>query len=176
MTVISVFAFISLFGNSFEDIFKRLVSYFSMFKFASMVFEDVAKGDLEHTYGKISLSGFWQYVPRAIYPDKPFGFGPNYFTELYYPGTGEKGHSISFGEFTHYYVDFGWLGVFGPLFQLHFLLKLWCIFHLIKDNKKSWKFSFSIGYLILPTFLYHVPKLLGLIFFWLVTRARFTYR
>tara|TARA_X000000950_G_scaffold289362_1_gene412385 strand:+ start:1932 stop:3041 length:1110 start_codon:yes stop_codon:yes gene_type:complete len=176
MLIISVFAFISLFGNSFEDILKRLASYFSMFNFASMVFEDVAKGDLEHTFGQISLSGFWQYVPRSIYPDKPFGYGSNYFTELYFPGTGLKGHSISFGEFTHYYVDFGWLGVFAPLFQLYFLLKLWCIFHLIKDNKKSWKFSFSIGYLILPTFLFHLPILLGLIFFWLVNRGRLTYR
>jgi hypothetical protein len=102
------------FGAS-QDFLQRVKSYFDFMYYANKVFTDYANGTLEHTYGSISLSGFWSYVPRAIYPDKPFAYGSTTLVEMYMPGLAATGHTPSFGMFTAEFVDFGW---FAPLFSI----------------------------------------------------------
>lgn len=113
-----VILMLKLFGQfgASKDFLTRVKSYFDFMYYANKVFTDYANGTLEHTYGSISLSGFWSYVPRAIYPDKPFAFGSTKLVEMYMPGLAATGHTPSFGMFTAEFVDFGWL---APLFSIN---------------------------------------------------------
>jgi oligosaccharide repeat unit polymerase len=62
-------------------------------------------------WGTLALSQGWYYVPRALYPDKPFGYGPSAITEWMYPGAASDGYTPGILQWTAPYADFGVIGV-----------------------------------------------------------------
>lgn len=63
--------------------------------------------------GKVWLSSFWFFVPRALYPDKPFEYGATLLHGVLFPGAAEAGHTPGFLAWTPAYLDFGAVGVFA---------------------------------------------------------------
>lgn len=63
-------------------------------------------------FGAASLSDLWFYVPRAIYPDKPFEYGLTLIHQVLFPGMAELGHTPGILSWSLAYLDFGALGVF----------------------------------------------------------------
>lgn len=128
-----VFSFVfSLYSRQKTDVSlgTRILCYASYYNNARMFFSDFDE-DFEHAHGKEYLSGLWMYIPRAVYPDKPFSYGiVKYVTEKYYPGAGESGHTPAFGGPVESYLNFGFTGViligfitgyFSALFYRYFL-------------------------------------------------------
>ena len=63
-------------------------------------------------YGSISLSNIWYYVPRTVYPNKPFGYGQMQVAEFLFPGAAEQsGFTPGFMQWVAGYADFGIFGV-----------------------------------------------------------------
>jgi hypothetical protein len=66
--------------------------------------------DLQWGYG--SLSDFWFYVPRALYPEKPFEYGLTLIHKVLFPGSAELGSTPGVLPWALAYLDFGVVGVF----------------------------------------------------------------
>jgi oligosaccharide repeat unit polymerase len=62
-------------------------------------------------YGRITISSLWQYVPRVIYPSKPYAYGPASITEIMYPGAAEEGATPGLTGWIVPYTDFGIFGI-----------------------------------------------------------------
>lgn len=165
------------FGAS-QDFLTRVAAYFDFMNQASKVFEDYDAGQLKHTYGSISLSSFWSYVPRAIYPDKPFAYGSVTLVEMYYPGMAATGHTPSFGMFTTEFVDFGW---FAPLFAIMLNLNLILqVFSLVivttnANVANRWKVG-AILFVFSPGFGFHFPILFTFVVAFILIPALFKNR
>ena len=131
-----VFSFVfSLYSRQKTDVSlgTKILCYANYYNNARMFFSDFDE-DFEHEHGKEYLSSLWMYVPRAVYPDKPFSYGiVKYVVEKYYPGAGKRGHTPSFGSgmaAVESYLNFGFSGVvlvgfmrgyFSSLFYRYFL-------------------------------------------------------
>ena len=63
-------------------------------------------------YGEASLSDLWFYVPRAIYPAKPFEYGLTLIHGVLFPGMAELGHTPGILPWSLTYLDYGTFGVF----------------------------------------------------------------
>ncbi len=108
----------------------RILTYASYYDHGARFFADFDER-FEYQYGKEYLSGYWMYVPRAVYPQKPYSYGVvKYVVEKYYPGAGESGHTPAFGGPVEEYLNFGipgiiCIGFFGgyvaSLFYVYFL-------------------------------------------------------
>jgi hypothetical protein len=86
------------------------IAYFEYFVNTAHFMEDF-NGRFHFTYGGTWLSTLWQFVPRAIYPDKPFIFGQAVIMEDYNPGAGELGATPGILPWAASYLDFGSVGV-----------------------------------------------------------------
>jgi len=130
-----VFSFVfSLYSqNSNVALSKQILRYADYYNNARMFFSDF-DGEFEYAYGREYLSGLWNYIPRAIYPNKPYSYGiVKYVVEKYHPGAGKSGHTPSFGGSVgpvEEYLNFGIAGViaggfiggyFSSLFYRYFL-------------------------------------------------------
>lgn len=63
-------------------------------------------------YGAASLSNFWFFVPRSLYPDKPYEYGLTLIHEVLFPHMAETGNTPGLLSWSLNYLDFGTPGVF----------------------------------------------------------------
>lgn len=65
-----------------------------------------------HLYGGGALSSLWFFVPRGLYPDKPYEYGVLLIHRVVFPGAAEMGHTPGILPWALAYLDFGVFGVF----------------------------------------------------------------
>lgn len=109
---------------------ERILRYADYYNNARMFFRDFDE-KFEYAYGKEYLSGLWCYVPRVVYPNKPYSYGKvKYVTEKYYPDEVKSAHTPETGGPVEEYLNFGVIGVilissvrgyFTSLFYRYFL-------------------------------------------------------
>ncbi len=86
------------------------VLYFDFFR-DSAEFLDRFK-EFGFRYGQLTLSSFWDYIPRWLYHAKPFVYGQVIVDEMLFPGAAENGYATpGMMTWTAGYGDFGMLGV-----------------------------------------------------------------
>lgn len=68
--------------------------------------------ELGYHYGRGWLSSFWFYVPRHLYPDKPYEYGHGLIHQILFPGAAKLGHTPGILKWSLAYLDFGAIGVF----------------------------------------------------------------
>lgn len=117
-------------GRAFNLI--EIITYFDYFHNAEMYYRDYLDGKIELFAGEIFISNFWSYVPRFLFENKPYIYGPVLIADLYYPGAAEAGAYPAFGAGVLWFADFGFLGLmFMPAFSsLSYTLGI--IFYLTK--------------------------------------------
>lgn len=148
-----------------KSFLTRLETYFDFMKQAEKVFTDYGYGTLKFLYGEIFATSFWRYVPRALYPAKPFAYGPVKLVEMYYPGMAETGHTPSFGPLTSDFVDFSW---FAPLTSIVLdplmLIQIASISIVAINGNVSRKIKFlALLIVFCPGFGFHIPILFSFI-------------
>ena len=62
-------------------------------------------------YGGTLLSSLWEYVPRRVWPTKPFVYGSIVVNEHFFPGAAEVGYTPGYLPWIPYHLDFGATGV-----------------------------------------------------------------
>lgn len=162
------------FGAS-ESFLVRAVRYFDFMKMASLVFEDYANGTLEHTYGSIFTSSFWSYVPRALYPDKPYAYGSVSLLEMYYPGMAATGHTPSFGILTHDFVDFWWFApIFAVVLNLSLIIQVLSLAIVVTNANVSNRFRVgALLFVFAPGFGFHLPIIMTVFVAFILVPALF---
>lgn len=93
-----------------EDIIGT-VSYFDYFTVTAQFIGRFH--ELGFHLGSAWLSSLWDFVPRALVPDKPHEYGVLLIQQLLFPGAAEAGHTPGILAWALAYLDFGALGVLG---------------------------------------------------------------
>ena len=66
-----------------------------------------------YRYGSASVSDLWFYVPRGLFPDKPYEYGLTLIHQVLFPGMAETGNTPGILLWAMAYLDFGVMGVFA---------------------------------------------------------------
>lgn len=95
------------------DVFQLgyIIGFFDYFKNAADYYRAYLNNEVGLYHGEVVLSSLWAYVPRAVWPDKPFVYGILHINELFYPGLAELTNTPAFGGAVEQHADFGPLGV-----------------------------------------------------------------
>lgn len=96
-------------ADAFE--IQSVVEYFDYYKNAADYYREVLSGNLQLFHGEITATSLWAYVPRAVWPDKPYVYGITIVNEIFYPGQAELTNTPAFGGAVEQYADFGVIGV-----------------------------------------------------------------
>lgn len=85
--------------------------YFDYYSNSAYFVAAYQRGFTDLFYGHIAATEIIGAVPRLLWPDKPFVYGPLLLNEIFYPGMAEKGHTPAFGGPITAYADYGVPGV-----------------------------------------------------------------
>jgi hypothetical protein len=88
-----------------------VVGYFDHYKNAADYYEGYFDGSVNLFYGKIAATSFWEYVPRGVWPEKPFVYGVLHVNEIFFPGQAELTNTPAFAGAVNHFADFGVFGV-----------------------------------------------------------------
>lgn len=106
-----VVAFSILLGENGEDgNFQGLIRYFSDYVPVTALAVDLidSKGYL---FGESFLTSFWYFVPRSLFPEKPYEYGIVLLHGELFPGSAELGQTPGILSWLGFYMDFGIIGV-----------------------------------------------------------------
>ena len=120
-------------------------------------------------YGEGWLSNFWFYVPRGLYPDKPYEYGFTIIHGVLYPGMAATGNTPGLQNWSLAYLDFGALGVF--LFG--FTSALWQRIpyeHFLRNRRSFFSFVFMAQFSLWPVFTF-APLVILLV--WSIAQSLF---
>jgi len=88
----------------------QLAMYFDYFNNSAKFLATDASKELQ--WGAVTLSNLWLFVPRALYPDKPYSYGQNLITDMMCPGQVESaGFTPGLLTWSDFYWDFGIPGI-----------------------------------------------------------------
>lgn len=107
--VVSGFLGIQILQGTAQNL-AGVIKYFSYFDSSVRFLERF--GDIGFQYGAVMFSQLWDYVPRALYPEKPIVYGYYLVHETLNPGMLAKGRAEGTLVWLRYYMDFGVFGVF----------------------------------------------------------------
>ena len=143
----SIFIVFPLFGELTEA--AKILLYFDHFR-NNIVFFEMFSPKIDYFW-----SSFWGYVPRSIFPSKPFVYGDIYLTELLYPGIAQKGHTVGGLPYTLYLISFGALGVaFSATIDI---LSIETLKHLFVRFPNYFTLTLTLHFLFIPIFKYFPP-------------------
>lgn len=103
--------------------------------------------------GEILFSNVWTYLPRFLFPDKPFEYGQVLINSILFPGAAEIGQTPGLLYWSGYYVDFGFIGIF-VFGLLRGLIDTALFRALRKSSEQPLKIALCFSMCITPLFLY----------------------
>ena len=148
--------------------------YADYFVNAAAYYRDYLSGKLPLYHGQITLTSFWDLVPRSIYPDKPYVYGTLLIDEYYFPGAAAATNTPAFATI-EFFADFGWPQVILSAifsvptlissFLLSILLPRLQTFNLNAPVPHSRFLAYVYVLILAPFFLYFFDFPLNLILF-----------
>jgi hypothetical protein len=90
---------------------RGVLSYFSEYFGTTMWFIE-RFDEFGHLWGQGWISSLWFFVPRGLFPDKPFEYGETLIHEVLFPGMAKHGSTPGLLPWSLSYLDFGVAGVF----------------------------------------------------------------
>lgn len=170
--VAGIIFFLFMFGQFSSKIAltERLFNYLETTSLASIIFDMYNKGDLNFYYGEIFLSSFWFFVPRAVFPEKPYEYGATFLLGEFFPGMAATGATPSFG-FATLFADFGWFGCILTVISFRFLLQIWAA-HLITAVKPTSHKAAAFAILFFPFYSFHVPLQITILAHLIITKLK----
>jgi oligosaccharide repeat unit polymerase len=160
VAVLCAFITLLLLQGSYDEVFLA-ISYFRDYAETTGQFlERFDEFGLQWGYG--TLSDFWFYVPRALYPDKPFEYGILLINKVLFPGAAEQGATPGVLPWALAYLDFGVVGVFISGVFTGFIRR--GAYELFLSNRESvLAFVLMIQLSLMPVFAYATLPLILII-------------
>jgi hypothetical protein len=157
---------------------QDVLKYFDYYVNSAMYYRAYFSGVLPLFFGNIFLTDFWAYLPRSLFPEKPYVYGTLLLNDYFFPGDAELGHTPAFGGPVGAFADFGFIGViFSALFcgsQLAWVFANYILFY--KNNTLTNNSRIFVCFLFnfAPVFfIYFQPVWSLIIFFILVYGIKF---
>ncbi len=148
---------------------EEVASYFDYYTNSAMYYEEYFNGGINLFHGELFLTSFWEVVPRALYPEKPFVYGFLIVNEHFFPGMAEATNTPAFGGPVGAFADWGIIGVLTSSFlDYHFVFELFLYYYLFKNCnlehiKKSPFLLYCLIILFAPAFMKYIGFPLNLI-------------
>jgi hypothetical protein len=101
-----------------------IFEYFDFYKNAALYYRGYLDGEIPLFYGDVFLTSFWEYIPRAVWSEKPWAYGISLVNEIFYPGQAELTNTPAFGGAVGQFADFGVFGVLMFGFFNEYSIKL----------------------------------------------------
>lgn len=156
------FAFIAL--TLIQGSYNEILSFVNYFDMLANTVEAIEVIGDNYQYGTVFISSFWAYIPRSIFPDKPFEYGSLLINAILFPGAAEDGYTPALLAWFQYFYDFSVFGVI--LFGLSTGAYNSVLFNAFLQKKKS-LFLFVVncgsGFMIFNTPSYMIGFLLCLL-------------
>lgn len=171
ISIIFVIIAILFFSNRSDIDFLEIVTYFDAYSNAANYYEDYFNGKIELFGGEVFLTSLFEYVPRFIYPDKPYVYGILKIVEIYFPGGAELGSTPAFNGGVFYFADFGLIGLlltslFNFSLAIYFLMTKFLLHdpHKLKDGNLDGRQLIVVLIVFSPMYGIFMPSLLYAIF------------
>jgi hypothetical protein len=103
--------------------------------------------------GEILLSNAWTYLPRFLFPDKPFEYGQVLINSILFPGAAEMGQTPGLLYWSACYVDFGFVGILA-YGLLRGLIDAAMFSALRRSGEQPLKMALCFSMCVTPFFLY----------------------
>ena len=150
---------------------EEIVKYFDYYVNSANYYKAYFQGELPLFQGKIIFTQFWSFIPRSLFPEKPFVYGVLHINEFLFPGAAEETHTPGLGGPVAYFGDYGVWGVvlltlFDPFIFLnyYFLFILYRNLTLINILNNNYLF-FIFMWFVAPSFLFYMYFPLNIVFF-----------
>ena len=111
LTILAIFSILLGYQSTgFVDLGKSVSSYFTEYYNTIALY-------LNHEFlplglGEYYFSSLWGYLPRALFPSKPYEYGVLLVHQVLFPGSAEQGHTPGIHPWFIYYLDFSYVGMF----------------------------------------------------------------
>lgn len=90
---------------------QAIFEYFDYYKNAADYYRAYLGNEIDLFWGEVIASSFASYIPRSLWPEKPFVYGVLLVNEIFYPGQAELTNTPAFGGAVEQFADFGFPGV-----------------------------------------------------------------
>ena len=121
--------------------------------------------------GQYSISSLWYFVPRSLYPDKPFEYGVLNIHKVLFPAAAAKGNTPGISQWMLAYIDFGRVGVF--MFGVLLTSFSRFIYNLFENNKDSVFLFVIMIHVCIFKVLSLWPALATILILWFVLHFRY---
>jgi len=139
-------------GNNFE--IASVMEYFDYFANGAVYYNSYINDEIKLFYGEVFAGSFWDYIPRALWNDKPVVYGITIINEYFYPGQAELTNTPAFGGAVTQFADFGWFGllIFGFFSRDSFFFAI-STFWIYRSPKAQWnKISAATAILMITNY------------------------
>jgi hypothetical protein len=150
---------------------EAVLKYFDSYVNGAMYYKAYYYDEINLFYGKIWLTNFYVYLPRGIFPEKPFVYGFLHVNEHFFPGVAAETHTPAFGGVTSDFADFGIVGVIiFSIFNLNRILETVILYVLYSNSnfyniKYNSNFFYLFIWMLAPSFMMFFGSLYSLILF-----------
>jgi len=107
--ILSVVLLIYIWSGEYDQGLWIVLDYFN---YADLSAEFLYRHDeFGYFLGKAYLDSWIGFIPRSLYPEKPFEHGVSLVHQIIHPGLAETGHTTGYFMWLSSYLDFGIIGV-----------------------------------------------------------------
>jgi hypothetical protein len=121
------------------------LTYFNYFQNSAMMIASFRQ--FHFRYGMVTVSNLWFYVPRALYPDKPFAYGQHLIADWMYKGAAKHGFTPGMLQRSVGYADFGVMGVMATAVLDGWIAKAAYQYLVTRRNLVSFVIMGQIGFI-----------------------------
>lgn len=140
-----LFFSILIFQGSFSSISEGMIYFRDYFDTTCQMLSRF--NEFGFRYGEGWVSSLWFYIPRALYPDKPYEYGITLIHQIIFPGAAEAGATPGMLYWSLSYLDFG---IYGVIFEglLVGMLQRACYEFYLKNRNNFFAFILAIHFSI----------------------------
>lgn len=163
--VITLFIYLLTSGQNDDSRFI-LASYFAEYTGNTL---RIFSSGLENLFspGEFIASSVWEYLPRILYPEKPYEYGQVLINAVLFPGAAEQGATPGLLFWSPYYLESGLVGVF--FFGVAKGLFMSAFFKALRRvRQQPLQIIFAFGVSVTPLFLF-APLLYQYIFVFFIS-------
>lgn len=102
---------VNFFSNQESIDVGSIAQYFEYYPNAAMYYADYFGGVIKLFEGQVVITSFWEYVPRGLFPEKPYVYGILHVVDFYFPGGAESGNTPAIYGGVAQFADFGIMGL-----------------------------------------------------------------
>lgn len=163
--LVGVIGFLVNFGglnNSDQVFLDRILEYLRQpVQFQRIVHEAVLHRQVELQHGALYLSSYWEYVPRAIYPEKPYFHGSASLLKYFHPDTDARIGTPGYGIFSYEYLDWGMFAGFASVIYRFTEIAIFVLAPVL-TRQRPFLYLFTIAYFFVPFGSQYLPFLYAL--------------